>query len=158
VPRLTALLAEGERAYDFWQETRSREWVRPLPARQPAPAEVRQQAEQFWGEFRGRFPLVFDYLGDLAGTEDWVNGLAGHLDLVDPSRERKHEPSASLAQRGSELHLQLNGIWHFSDLRLLERFCEEELGAVATGNVSEEDFDEAAFGDPHFDPFAHIRL
>jgi hypothetical protein len=105
--------------------------------------------------FRFQFPLVCHYLAERNGIEDWDNGLAGTLgQLVDPQRERRWAPSASLTRRDRLLLLQLNGIWHCSDMLLLERFCILDLDAVAVGSISEEQFES---GVPD-DPFAFIRV
>jgi hypothetical protein len=151
--RLAALLAEGEGAYRHWQD--SRQWGVPRPP-----------AADFWAVFRERFPLVVGYLKELAGTRDWFNGLAGHLGcLVDPHRDRKGHRSASLVRSGDLLLLQLNMIWHGTDMGLLERDCREDLGAVGVGSLPEENFDwdedsdlEEAARDPDFDPFEAIRV
>jgi hypothetical protein len=150
-PRLTALLAEGEGAYDYWQG--SRRWDGPdVPA------------AEFWAGFRQRFPLTVGYLKELAGIPDWDNGLAGHLGcLVDPRPGRPH-PGASLVREGDLLLLRLDMIWHFTDMGLLERYCRDELGAVGVGSASEEDFDmdedsdleDDTARDPNFDPFEGI--
>ncbi|WP_171471391.1 hypothetical protein [Frigoriglobus tundricola] len=152
MPRLTALLVEGEQAYQFWQAARTHR------ARQPGQRETeqaRQQAvTQFWAEFCTRFPLVCDYLGALKGAEDWNNGLAGQLGmLVDPIRECQWLPSATLVCIGAQLYLQLNGIWHASEMGRLEAFCEGALGASAAASVSEEDFDRDEENGADFDPF-----
>src|SRR5262249_11800312 len=123
VPRLVALLAEGERACRFWQDRRCRRFPDP-PERRP------QVAPQFWAEFRSQFPLVCEYLAERNGIEDWSNGLAGQMGvLVDPARERHWLPSAEVVCCGAVLFLQLNSIWHCSDTRPLERFCAG-LGAL----------------------------
>jgi hypothetical protein len=114
-----------------------------------------QSAMQFWAGFRQQFPLVCAYLAELNGIEDWDNGLAGNLgQLVDPQRKRRWAPNSSLVHREKMLLLQLNGIWHCSDMTLLERFCIIELDAVAVGSVSEEQFEN---GVPD-DPFAFIHV
>jgi hypothetical protein len=140
-PRLAALLAEGERAYRFWQDSRQ--------ADEP---EVSVP----------NFPLTTDYLGELAGVEDWDDGLVGHLgSLVDPV-PRPQTPSAQLTQEDDVLLLQLNMIWHFSDLGLLERFCFLVLDAVAVGSVSDETVEDLFTEqtgremEPGFDPFDAI--
>ncbi len=139
-PRLVALLAEGEQAYDFWQH--SRRWDGP-----------KLSADEFWAGFRGRFPLVVGYLRALAGTPDWDNGLSGHLGcLVDPGLGRQH-PAATLVRDDGLLLLRLNMIWHFTDMGLLERYCREELGAVAVGSISDEQL-ESDLGSELEDPLA----
>jgi len=161
VPRLVALLAEGEQAYDYWQNTRRQQDQARRPSQRQSPQEQQQIAAQFWSVFQARFPLVCDYLGDLVGIEDWSNGLAGQLgSLVDPQHKRRGDPSSSLVCRESLLLLRLNGIWHCSKMRLLEEFCKDELGAVAVGSVSEEEFDEddSDIEEPDFDPFAFIDV
>src|SRR4051794_13554688 len=77
-PRLIELLAEGEKAYRFWQGSR------PLFGGRSNPNHVVPTAARFWQVFRERFPLTYRYLGTLAGIEHWNNGLAGELSLVDP--------------------------------------------------------------------------
>ena len=151
LPRLVALLTEGEQAYGYWQDARTRE--------DRVPRTSLPTAGEFWAEFRERFPLVRAYLGELDGVTDWDDGLVGQLgSLVAPQPDALGDPSASLVCREAVLYLRLNGIWHFSDLRLLEEFCEADLGAVAVGSVSEEDFDrdEDEPEDPDFDPFDFI--
>ena len=133
-PLLAELLAEGEKAYSFWQGSRGF-FARSDPNRTPMTTET------FWRLFRERFPLAVRYLGDLAGIEDWNNGLAGQLSLVDPLSPRRFRPGAILRRVDNLLLLQLNDIWHFSDLTLLEQYCIGELGAVAAGSVSEERLD-----------------
>jgi hypothetical protein len=148
-PRLAALLAEGEQAYRYWQD-----------ARQVDDPEL--SADDFWTEFRERFPLTTGYLGELAGVEDWDDELVGHLgSLVDPV-PRQQTPSAQLTQEDDVLLLQLNMIWHFSDLGLLERFCFLVLDAVAVGSVSDETVEDLFTEqtgremEPGFDPFDAI--
>lgn len=133
--RLAELLAEGEKAYLFWQESRP-SFLRNDPNRLP------QSSDTFWRVFRVRFPLTVRYLGDLADIEDWNNGLAGQLgSLVDPKGDGALEPNASLRRNDVLLLLQLNGIWHCSDMTLLEQYCLEDLGAVRAGSISDEEFD-----------------
>ena len=62
VPRLVALLSEGERAHEYWQDARTCE---DSPRCEPLPT-----AEEFWEVFRSRFPLVCGYLGALNGAEE----------------------------------------------------------------------------------------
>jgi hypothetical protein len=154
VPRLSALLAEGERAYQYWQG--SRRFNGPT---------VPDSA--FWAGFRERFPLVIGYLRELAGRTDWGNGLSGHLGcLVDPRPKGLLDHRASLVQSGDLLLLQLNLIWHGTDMGLLEHYCWADLGAIAVGSVSEEDLDvdedsdldEDAPRKPGIDPFEAIWL
>jgi hypothetical protein len=137
VPRLCELLGQGEAAREYWQG------ARPSPLRegrrQPPSAEV------FWADFRERFPLVHRYLRGLADTPDWNNGLAGQLScMVDPRVPRRGDPSASLAQEEDTLLLKLSGIWHCAELGRLERYCLEDLGAVAVGSISQEDLERYA--------------
>jgi hypothetical protein len=148
-PRLAALLAEGERAHRYWQDARQGD-------------EPATSADDFWVEFRERFPLTTNYLGELAGVEDWDDGLVGHLgSLVDPEPTRP-DPSATLNQDDDLLLLQLNMIWHFSEMELLERYCFLELDALAVGSISDETvaemFAEQTGRDlePGFDPFDAI--
>jgi hypothetical protein len=151
VPRLVALLAEGDRAYNFWQDTRGRGF--------PRSGEYGPQvAQQFWAEFRAQFPLVCEYLGELNGIEDWNNGLSGQLGVLkDPAPKRHWLPSAELSCRDAVLFLQLNRIWHCSNMRLLERFCVDDLGALAVGSISEEEIEPNRDG-PDVDPFTVIRV
>lgn len=140
IPPLSGLLRQGEAAQDYWQNSRPR-----IPQRsgsEPPSAEV------FWAGFRDRFPLVHAYLGELADTPDWNNGLAGQLSaLVDPRVQRDGDPSASLTQEDDVLLLKLGGIWHCAELIRLERFFLEDLGAAAVGSVSEEDFESEEGGE-----------
>jgi hypothetical protein len=134
VPILCELLGQGERARAYWQESRPR-IPRTSGSEPPSP-------EAFWAGFRQRFPLVYSYLRELADTPDWNNGLAGQLScLVDPKIPRHGDPGASLDREDRVLLLKLGGIWHCAELGRLERFFLEDLGAVAVGSVSEEDFD-----------------
>lgn len=145
LPLLAALLAEGERAYAFWQG--SRPWSGPGPT-----------AGEFWAGFCSRFPLVRDYLGGLADSEDWNNGLAGHLSLVDPGAEHGR---ATLVRDGDCLKLTLHDIWHFSDLSLLEKYVRERLAAEGVGSISEEDIEmvrEEYDPDVGDDPFELIEV
>jgi hypothetical protein len=133
LPRLCELLGQGEAARAYWQA------ARPVSLRRgdaaPPPAEV------FWAGFRERFPLVHVYLRELADTPDWNNGLAGQLSaLVDPQATRPRDPRASLIQASNLVLLKLCGIWQCAELGRLERFCREELGAVAVGSLSEYDY------------------
>lgn len=148
-PRLAELLAEGERAYTYWQATRQVD-------------DPQMSAVEFWTGFRERFPLTTSYLGELDGVEDWDDELVGHLgSLVDLGRTGPRA-SATLTQDGDLLLLQLNMIWHFSDLGLLERYCFLELDALGVGSVSDETvedlFAEQTGRDPPpgFDPFDAI--
>src|ERR1041384_3593125 len=116
---LTELLAEGDRAYHYWQGSR------PLLGERPT-------AEAFWAGFREQFPRVCRYLGGLVGIADWDNGLAGLLGcLVDSTR-----PGATLTRSGDLLLLTLEDIWHFTQMTLLERYLKDELGAVAADSLS----------------------
>jgi hypothetical protein len=151
VSRLVALLAEGERAYDYWQGARTRE--------DPPRCEELPTAEEFWAIFREQFPLVCEYLGPLDGAEDWDDRLVGQLGtLVDPQRDRLGDPSSSLVCRGDALFLRLNGIWHFSEMTLLELFCQHDLGAVAVGSISEEQIEMDDDTGADFDPFRLIDV
>ncbi len=148
-PRLAALLAEGERAYDFWQAARMSD-------------EPVMSADDFWSQFRQQFPLTTGYLGELAGVEDWDDELVGHLgSLVDPD-STEPAPPAILTQDGETLLLQLNMIWHFSDMGFLERYCFLELDALDVGSISDETVEEQFTEltgreiDPDFDPFDAI--
>lgn len=148
-PSLAALLAEGERAYDYWQAARGSD-------------EPLMSPDDFWSEFRSQVPLTVGYLGELAGVEDWDDGLVGHLgSLVDPNSTDLNPP-AVLTQDGDLLLLQLNMIWHFSDMGFLERFCFLELDALAVGSISDETVEEEFYEltgretDPAFDPFDAI--
>jgi hypothetical protein len=148
-PRLAELLAEGEKAYRYWQDSRS--FFSPDPKWQPPSVEM------FWKTFWARYPLVCRYLRRLAGTLDWNNGLAGWLGcLVDPRNERR----VSLFRVADTLFLRLNSIWHGTQMDLLERYCREDLGALGAGSVSDEDFDleEDEGEDEDFDPFLVIDV
>ena len=147
--RLAELLAEGEKAYNFWQDSRGR--FGPSD-----PNQGKMTGEIFWEMFRDRYPLTIRYLHDLAGIDDWNNGLAGHLSLVDPKSPRRSRPGAILRQQDHHLLLQLNDIWHFSDLTLLEDYCRAELGAINVDSVSEEGLVREQFlGN---DPFDALRV
>ena len=126
--QLTALLAEGEQAYHYWQSCR---------AFHPKDAPPMPSAEEFWAHFQSTFPLTTAYLDDAAGGPDYNNGLVGLLGcLADPGRGR-----AGLERDECTLEIVLRGIWHGSDMRLLERYLRRTCGAVAVGSVSAEDFD-----------------
>lgn len=142
--RLTSLLTEGETAYRYWQDLRS-----------GAAAQTRPQAEQFWADFGTRFPLVCVYLGGLNGIADWANGLAGRLGMLLAPDERRSLPNASLSCEDDALYLRMNGVWHMSDLRLLERFCTAHLGAVAVGSTSA--YPDDVESDPE-EPFDFIAV
>lgn len=148
-PRLAALLMEGEQAYNYWQAARQGD-------------EPEMSADDFWAGFREQFPLTTGYLGELAGVEDWDDELVGHLgNLVDPNSTAP-SPPAILTQDGDLLLLQLNMIWHFSDMGLLERYCVVDLGAMAVGSISDETVAEVMSEqtgreiEPDFDPFDAI--
>jgi hypothetical protein len=145
-PLLAALLGEGARAYQYWQDSR------PHPLRHKRGWHPPSNSE-FWDGFREKFPLVMRYLRELAGTADWDNGLSGILGcLIDPLQERTGQPNAVLWQYQDTLFLELNGIWHGTTLNWLERYCREELGAVAVGSISEEDFELPEDSDWELDP------
>lgn len=148
--RLEQLLAEGQRAYDYWQESRSLDNRR-------APS-----SEMFWGYFRTAFPRVTAYLEDLAGIDDWNNGLAGTLgcfqDPIDEQRVR-------IKRVNAVLQVILYNIWHFSRLDLLERVVVEDFRAIKVNTASEEELeDETEFDsedkrfDEVFDPFEFIPV
>jgi hypothetical protein len=85
---------------------------------------------------------VHCYLHELADTPDWNNDLAGQLSsMVDPRVPRSGDPSASPAHEKDTLLLKLSGIWHFAEFDLLERYCVEELGAVAVGSISQDELE-----------------
>jgi hypothetical protein len=135
LPRMCDLLAQGEAAYEYWQNSRP-------SAHEEEPGWQLPSPEVFWGGFRERFPLVYRYLQELAGTPDWNNDLAGQLScMVDPRDSRTIDPRASLVREGDILLLKLSGIWHYAEMGLLERYCLEDIGAVAVGSISEEDFE-----------------
>jgi hypothetical protein len=141
---LSELLGQGEAARDYWQSSRphnaftQRDWQPPTDA-------------EFWAGFRECFPLVHKYLGELAGTTDWSNGLAGQLScMVDPRVKRQREPNASLMQDGETLYLKLSGIWHCAELGRLERYCVRELGALATGSISGDAYADQNYEDGVF--------
>lgn len=126
--RLAALLTQGQRAHRYFQDAR-RTGQPPVTA------------DTFWAGFRERFPLIVAYLGGAADIQDWNGGLDPHLAcLVDPESGRG-EASASLDQADRVLYLQLDLIWDHSDLGLLEQYCRDDLGAVAVGSLSDENFD-----------------
>src|SRR5262245_58180922 len=92
LPRLAELLVQGERAYDFWQGSRGGLHFGDVNWKKPS-------VDGFWKAMREHFPLVYQYLRELADIADWNNGLAGHLGcLVDPSEDRKPYPRAALFQ------------------------------------------------------------
>ncbi len=130
-PRLVKLMTQGEKAYDYWQSSRPGvlgETNDPLPT-----------TEQFWTAFHERFPLVIQYLGDLADSPEWSNGLAGQVGcLVDPTKTRTGDPYSVLTPEGDTLLLKLSGIWHFTEMTRLEQYCRDELGAVVVGSTSDE--------------------
>ena len=133
-PRLAELLAEGEKASNYWQGSRGilgqidPNWALPT-------------SKTFWRTFRERFPLTVRYLGGLAGIDDWNDGLAGHLELVDPQNPGRSWQGAMLRREGKLLLLQLNNIWHYSELTLLDQYCLDELGAIGVCHISEQDLD-----------------
>ncbi|MBY0458179.1 MAG: hypothetical protein K2V38_12625 [Gemmataceae bacterium] len=146
LPRLADLLAEGEAAYTHWQAER----------RIGFPADQRPTAEAFWAAFREQFPVVCGYLAELNGVEDWDNGLVGQLGLlVDPRRRRRREPNASLQCQRDTLYLRLNGIWHLSEMDLLERYCTGVLGAVTVASTSA--YPDEVEGDPD-EPFDFLDV
>lgn len=126
--RLATLLTQGQQAYRYFQDAR-RTGQPPVTS------------DTFWAGFRERFPLVAAYLRGVAGAADWDGGLDPHLAcLVDPESGRG-EASASLDQADRVLYLRLDLIWDYSDLGLLEQYCRDDLGAVAVGSFSDENFD-----------------
>jgi hypothetical protein len=135
VPLLTRFLAECRGAYDYWQNCR--DW-QPVPRKLPTAAE-------FWAPFRERFPKVYRYLGELAGVENWNNGLAGNLSVGSPAGG---EPE--LWREGNSVYLILYSIWHAADLTLLEEFVQVEYGAEAVAWVSAEQFEEVDEPDPYY--------
>jgi hypothetical protein len=146
---LAVLMAEGEKAYMYWQGARCL----------GRPTDKQPSAEQFWAGFRQQFPLTCIYLGLFVGIKDWSDGLAGTLGcLVDPLDDRKEQPRASVVRQGDELHVSLEGIWHFTNLGFLETYIEEVLGAVAVGSLSDEDWDEDERETEDFDPFLEIEV
>jgi hypothetical protein len=135
MPRLRELLRQGEAAYLYWQDLRPGAHGSQA-GRQPA------NAETFWAGFRQRFPLVHRYLRELADTPDWNNGLAGQLSCMAVSLDPpQSKPFAALVHEGVLLLLKLCDIWHLAEMGRLERYCREDLGAVAVGSMSEDDLD-----------------
>jgi len=134
MPRLSELLRQGEAAYLYWQDSRPGAHGRQEDWQLP-------EAETFWAGFRQHFPLVHRYLRELADTPDWNNGLAGQLSCLVSLYSLQAKPFASLIQEGSLLLLKLSGIWHLAEMGRLERYCREDLGAVAVGSMSEDDLD-----------------
>jgi ABC-type nitrate/sulfonate/bicarbonate transport system substrate-binding protein len=55
-------IKQGQKAEDFWQNHRY------------------EKREIFWKKFKAKFPIVYEYLGELA-DKDNNNGLAGELDF-----------------------------------------------------------------------------
>ncbi len=136
IPKLSDLLGQGELAARYWQDSRSGLRSGKLPKKKTL------TSENFWTIFRERFPLVHHYLGELADSADWDNGLAGQLScMVDPHSKRTHEPKSELFQKKNILFLKLSGIWHCAELERLESYCLKDLGALAAGSISEEDLE-----------------
>jgi hypothetical protein len=142
-PRLIELLAEGDKACDFWQDSDD-------PMRRDDPKWQAPSAESFWKTFRARYPLVYRYLRHLTGTPNWKYELEEWLRCFVDERQ------VSLVRVADTLFLQLNDTWHFSQLDLLERYCREDLGAVGVGWKSEEDFDFDERQAEGFNPFLSI--
>ena len=128
--RLVALLAEGESVTASGKDPAGSASRRFLPPNSGPSSASGSRWE-------------IGYLRDLAGIPDWVNGLAGHLGcLVNPRPAEGYTPRASLVRFGNLLLLQLNMIWHGTDMGLLESYCREELGAVGVGSISGEELEE----------------
>jgi len=113
---------EGSRAEDWWQDHRDR------------------TPEQFWPEFRKKFPTVTKYLArvkDYNNTAildgDNNNGLAGNLDfgsakdIVNQLRFKDRRMTYSAE------------IWHMATWKPLERFLRNKLGATTILWGSEEE-------------------
>lgn len=154
-PRLAALLAEGDRAYDHWQAERSRPGVHAREAEAAGP---------FWAVFRDRFPLTTGYLGRTAGIPGWINGLAGKLGcLRNPHPPDPKDQTATLVRVGEVLRLRLEMIWHHTDMRLLEEYCGVVLGADEVGSLSDEELIDEYGGEDgelpaDLDPFDHFEV
>ncbi len=153
LPRLALLMMQGEKAYDYWQGSRRTFHIER--GTQPP------TTEEFWAGFRKRFPMVYHYLRNLAGCDDWSFYLAGNLGcLVNPLEERWREPNASLSWFDDLIMLEINGIWHHTDMRLLKRFIRDDLGAIDVAYVSGKMLsfyeNKARAGD--YDPFELISV
>ncbi len=106
IQRFCERLGQGEAAYHDWQNSR------PGVLRKQSPT-----AETSWAEFRERFPIVIEYLGDLADTPDWDHRLVGPLGwLVDPRVRHTADLRAWWFQQDNTLSLNQRGIWYFQRL------------------------------------------
>jgi len=70
---IKTFIKQGQKSEDFWQKYR------------------KSNPQQFWSKFKGKFPLIFEYLGEKA-NKDNNNSLARELDFgmfnAKPTKER----------------------------------------------------------------------
>ena len=118
VEPIKAFIAEGIGAYEFWQENRGK------------------TPDEFWPEFREKFPLVTEYLKSMGmdvEAGDNSNSLAGNLDFGNEGDEEDIEYST---EKG-ELHYA-SEVWHFANWSPFMAFLESHFGAEKTGWLSDE--------------------
>ena len=70
---IKTFIKQGQKSEEFWQKYRE------------------SNPQQFWSKFKGKFPLIFEYLGEKA-NKDNNNSLARELDFgmfnAKPTKER----------------------------------------------------------------------
>ncbi|KYC52813.1 MAG: hypothetical protein AMQ22_00604 [Candidatus Methanofastidiosum methylothiophilum] len=118
-PKIEKFINQGIEAYDWWQDNRG--------------MERSGEREKFWNEFQNKFPMIYAYLGDLAG-KDCGNALAGHLDFGNEG-----DVEHSLCMSGPILTYS-SLVWHFADWT---RFANalKEIGALKVDWISDECMD-----------------
>lgn len=118
---LRDLVAEGQQAYDFWQQRRGD-----------------TDRARFWTDFKSRFPLVVDYLTDAREggkpvlDGDPNNDPAGHLDFGN-----EEELSFNLEQNGTLVTFYAL-CWHFAEWDTLVAWLIRVTGATKASWISDE--------------------
>lgn len=111
IEEIREFCAEGYRASEFWHGRREDDGP-----------------EDFWPDFKKKFPLVSEYLGELLDTKD-NNSLAGELDfgLLENT----------LWSDGDWLYGSAY-VWHFANWDRLIAFLHTKWGATTGGWLSDE--------------------
>ncbi len=115
VEEIREFFAEGYRASEFWHGHRD------------------GGPQDFWPDFKAKFPLVSDYLAELLDSPD-NNALAGILDFGLEEGQRLED---TVWSEGDWLYASAY-VWHFASWDRLLAFLKTKWGAVEGGWLSDE--------------------
>lgn len=94
-------IKQGKRAEEFWDKNRN------------------SKRKEFWENFKRKFPLIYEYLGELVEGDN-NNDLAGEIDFgMDNSIPTKRGVILEFSER----------VWHFSSWDRLAEFLKVKFGA-----------------------------